>query len=105
MDTIKSLFSKNDGKSFGFLFKGMTIELIVKITTNYKLNLVEPSGQKLILPGNTRDEEVHFVKFEGIYPDFEISRQNMGRPIGDAYEFKDWTIVDIDNYLKGNSHI
>ena len=60
---------KSSGK--GMQIEGLTLELIVKIRTNYKLDLVDSSSSeknKLISKGAEIDDEIHFVKFEGFYP-------------------------------------
>ena len=81
-----------------------TIEVVLRITTNYKLNLKNPDGTKLIPSGKERDEEVHFVKFEGIYPEFELSLESVQKAMSNV-GYRDWTIVDFDNFLKGNDHL
>ena len=50
----------------------MTLEILTKIRTNFKLDLVEQNNS--LVPANKQsDEEIHFVKFEGFYPTFEFS--------------------------------
>lgn len=84
--------------------EGLTIEMIVKFKTNYKLNLFSKTGDKLISNKDAKDEEVHFVKFEGMYPEFELSPDALRKSMQN-FAFSDWTIVDFDNFLKGNPHI
>ena len=85
---------------------GLTIEMIVKFKTNFKLNLLSKSngGSKLISNDQLRDEELHFVKFEGAYPEFEFSPDALKKSLT-SFNFRDWTIVDFDDTLKGNPHI
>ena len=91
------------------VIEGMTIEILTRIRTNCKLNLVTPvsegnSSDKLIPNSKTTDDEIHFVKFEGFYPTFELSPESLKKgPL--SLEFKDWTIVDFDDFLKGNTHL
>ena len=59
---------------------------------------------KLIPASKERDDEIHFVKFEGIYPEFELTLESISKGMTDI-GFKDWTIVDFDDFLKGNHHI
>ena len=87
----------------------LTFEMLVKIETNLKLNLIEPDGKSLIPENKTEKDEVHFLKFEANLQTLDVSlgqifrllREFLGEP---NFEFKDWTITDIDNHLKGNPH-
>lgn len=44
------------------------------------------------------------MKFEGAYPEFEFNPQNLKESLT-TFNFRDWTIVDFDDKLKGNPHI
>lgn len=86
----------------------MTLEIIVKIRTNYKLDIFDSSNSSSLIPTTrTIDDELHFVKFEGFYPTFEFTPETLLKGAGGlgTLEFRDWTIVDFDDYLKGNEHI
>ena len=63
--------------------KGLNIEMIVKFRTNYKLNIISKEGRKLISNDESGDEEVHFVKFEGQYPEFELNRESIKKGFQD----------------------
>eukprot|EP00347_Sterkiella_histriomuscorum_P020533 403337441 len=83
---------------------GLTIEMIVRFKTNFKLNILNENNDKLISNDKARDDELHFVKFEGAYPEFEFSPDSMKKSLT-TFNFRDWTIVDFDNKLLGNPHI
>lgn len=84
--------------------EGLTLEIIVKISTNMKLNLIDSAASDKLIPKNKlMDDEIHFVKFEGFYPTFELSPESIKKGMMN-HSFRDWTIVDFDNFLKGNHH-
>ncbi len=104
---MQSMF-KTRGKGEPMVVEGMTIEILTKIRTNMKLKLVNNQNTgKQIEANNALEDEIHFVKFEGFYPTFELSPENMmkGANALATKEFKDWTIVDFDDFLKGNPHL
>jgi len=78
LNAMQALFkSRGSGP---MVIEGMTIEILTKIRTNYKLNLVtpeSPTNNKLITKSKQIDDEVHFVKFEGFYPTFELSPESL----------------------------
>lgn len=82
----------------------MTIEYLVRIKSNYKLNLIDKNGDKIISSSNEKDYEVHFLRFEGLYPNFEFTPSTMMSKMRD-FDILDWTITDVDDFLKGNPHI
>lgn len=106
MQAMQSIFkSRGSGKPLSI--EGMSLEIVAKIRTNYKLNVCDGSMNKLVTQGKENEDEVHFAKFEGFYPTFELSPENLmkgGAGLG-SIEFRDWTIVDFDNFLKGNPHL
>ena len=66
------------GASGGMKIDSLTIELLVSIRCNMKLDLIDLSpdpGQKvnLLTPSKINDDEIHFVKFEGRLPPIELS--------------------------------
>ena len=99
---MQSMF-KSRGSGKPLVIEGLTIEIVTKIRTNYKLNLKEVDKQ-LIPKTKEIDDEIHYVKFEGFYPTFELSQESLKNgPLN--LEFRDWTIVDFDDFLKGNNHL
>jgi hypothetical protein len=107
MQMMGSMF-KARGKGEPMVIDGMTIEIFTKIRTNLKLNLASENSSDKLVPANKQmEDEIHFVKFEGFYPTFELSPENLmkGANALSTKEFRDWTIVDFDNYLKGNPHL
>ena len=66
------------GASGGMKIDSLTIELLVSIRCNMKLDLIDLSpdpGQKVnfLTPSKINDDEIHFVKFEGRLPPIELS--------------------------------
>lgn len=61
---------------------------------------------------NSADKEVHFMKVEAEVEKFELGLRAIGelfqrmksKDFG-AGDFREWTIVDFDNCLKGNPHV
>ena len=91
----------------------LTIELIVAIKSNLKLDLVDLKPEKnqkkksYLTASKINDDEIHFVKFEGRLPALELSlataKDQMN--IKKLAEIEDWTITDFDNCLDGNPHV
>lgn len=86
----------------------VNMELVVKVTTNYKLNVVDAKGQMLIPSQDHADEEIHFVRFESLVEEFTLSMSSISdlrkRLQKGNIEFKGWTITDFDRYLFDNPH-
>jgi hypothetical protein len=76
-----------------------------------KLNLVNDKGESLIQKDKLASKEYHFFKFESEMKKVQISWKNvftLAKAIGDMEKLDfepNWTLVDIDNHLKGNPHI
>ena len=97
---------RSQGSGKPAIVDGLTIEVLMKIKTNFKLNLKSSvEGEDKLIPRSKElEDEIHFVKFEGFYPSFELTLEAMSGAVKNK-EFKDWTIVDFDYFLKGNPHI
>lgn len=44
----------------------LTFEMLLRVETNLKLNLIDLDGRPLISESEREDDEVHFVKFESL---------------------------------------
>ena len=53
----------------------MNVEMVVKFTTNFKLNITDPEGNSLIPADDYADNEIHFVRFESVFN--EVSSRNL----------------------------
>jgi hypothetical protein len=86
--------------------EGVTIEVLVRFCTRTKVAVkgYDPDTEESYYLGQNRDEEYHFVKFEGSLPPIEINLEKM-KEIAKNMVIEDWTITDFDNCLKGNPHI
>ncbi|CDW71076.1 UNKNOWN [Stylonychia lemnae] len=104
LESLQSLLGFQKQDKSNIKISGINLQLVVKFKTNYKLNLISKEGNKLISNDQAIDEEIHFVKFEGQYPEFELNAQNLRKSLED-FNFQDWSIVDFDDFLKGNPHI
>ena len=100
------------GASGGMKIDSLTIELLVSIRCNMKLDMIDLSpdpGQKVnfLTPSKINDDEIHFVKFEGRMPAIELSMAALKDREGAAKltQIEDWTITDFDNCLHGNPHV
>jgi hypothetical protein len=51
----------------------LTFEMLLRVETNLKLNLIDLDGRPLISESEIKDEEVHFVKFESLISNFDIT--------------------------------
>ncbi len=49
----------------------VNFEMLVKITTNLKLDIIEDEGTRLVK--NVADNETHYVRFESVVDEYEIS--------------------------------
>ena len=76
-----------------------------------KLNLINEKEESLIQKNKIAQKEYHFFKFESEMKKIQISWKNvftLANAIGnmEKLDFEpNWTLVDIDNHLKGNPHI
>lgn len=66
---MQSIIKKKEG---GTSIKGLTLSILCKIRTNYKLNMTanpkHGPRERSIIKANEIDDELHFVRFEGVYP-------------------------------------
>ena len=85
---------------------------MVKVQSQLGINVRDKATGKLLLqPGELPEKEVHFLLMEGIVGTANLAESiwnarslfQYGTPNA-ANEVKDWTIVDFDNFLKGNPH-
>lgn len=90
----------------------MNLELILRIESNIKLNLFKSENpeEKLIPEHKLKENEVHFLKIEGIKahsdPGTFGGLLKIKTSIGlEEMGISDWTITDLDDHLKGNPHI
>jgi hypothetical protein len=51
----------------------LTFEMLLRVETNLKLNLIDLEGRPLIPESEIKDDEVHFVKFESLISNFDIT--------------------------------
>lgn len=90
----------------------LTLELIVAIKSNLKLDLIDRhpdkgQRQQFLTPSKRNDDEIHFVRFEGRLPALELSMATIKdqQALKKLTEIEDWTITDFDNCLNGNPHV
>ena len=89
-----------DKKSMGDQLT-LNFEMLLRIETNLKLNLIDQNGKSLIDDKDKLDEEVHFLRFESVYSTYEIHLKTLWRLIKESMgkgdlQFSNWTITDID---------
>lgn len=84
----------------------MNQQLLVKIKTDVKLNLILDDGKAMIADRDSK--ETHFVLFESVTQRYTIGwgifRQLWDRMRARDLVFENWVIVDFDNCLNGNKH-
>lgn len=51
----------------------LNFELLLRVETNLKLNLIYPDGRSLIAEREVEEDEVHFIKFEGTVTKYELT--------------------------------
>ena len=85
---------------------------MVRIKTTLSLQLLDLKSLEKYPEHKEGEEDYHFLKIEGVLGSADIRqsfwnfRKIHGLLTPDATnEVTDWTIVDIDNFLKGNPHI
>ena len=91
----------------------VNLQFMVRIESPLGLQLTSPRTGKL-LPSKVKkesDTEVHFLKMEGKLGQVDLtSFWNIKDIMKVVYvdpntPVSDWTIVDIDNFLRGNPHV
>ena len=88
-------------------------EVVLEFDTNMKLDIEDlKDGSRFIDFQKVYSPERHFVKFEGVLEnkfglaDLKAFQKNPKQFIENFdFNYKDWTITDIDNYLDGNPHV
>ena len=87
----------------------MNLEIIMKFTTNFKINVIDKSGRALINQEDYGDNEIHFVRFESVFNEIEFNfsaLMNIKNKLRNAeVEFTGWTITDFDKWLNDNPHV
>ena len=102
----------NAMKSGPMTIDTLTLELVVAIRTNLKLDIVDLNPDKgqqarFLTKSKRNDDEIHYVKFEGKLPPLELSMEALKdtKNVKKLLEIEDWTITDFDNCLDGNPHV
>ena len=87
------------------------LQLTIKVTSDLSLYLVDEESQEKY-PVNKPAQEVHFLKMEGLIGSVNIRESfwNFKQLLpklepNPHHPVSDWTIVDFDDFLKGNPHI
>ena len=87
----------------------MNLEIVVKVTTNFKINIIDKYGRPLIASEDYGDNEIHFVRFESVFNEIELNfsaLMNIRNKLRNAeVEFTGWTITDFDRHLNDNPHV
>lgn len=87
----------------------MNIEMVLKITTNLKLNVVDRYGHSMIPEEDHPDKEIHFVRFESVFNEIEMNfsaLMNIKNKLDKSdIQFTGWTITDFDRFLNDNPHV
>ena len=86
--------------------ENVTFEVLIAIHSNLILCYADDLS---IYQNNKELKEIHFVKFEGTLPKFEIDVKKLAIgelwPKGYKMEAEEYTITDIDGFLNGNPNI
>ncbi len=96
-------------KSFGDILP-LNFEMLIRVETNLKLNLIDKDGLSLIPSNEIMQDEVHFLRFESVVNEYTISFKTIWQLLKEMknrppLQFSNWTITDLDDFLKGNPHI
>ena len=89
----------------------LNMELLIRVETNLKLNLIDHAGKSLIPESEKEDDEVHFIKLECTLTKYQIDLRTIFKMLKELItrskdlQFSDWTVTDFDHYLNGNPHI
>lgn len=62
------------------------------------LSGIDINTKELVYLGSVKDEEYHFVKFEGCFPSVEMNMDAI-KKAAQNLEISNWTITDFDNCL------
>ena len=87
----------------------MNVEMVVKLTTNLKLDVIDKNGYSMINTEDHSDDEIHYLRFESVYNEIELNPSallNIRNKLNNSdVNFTGWTITDIDRYLNDNPHV
>ena len=82
----------------------MTMQVLVKIESKIKLNLIDHEGESMIQ--DSESKEIHFMLLESVTDRYELSWRVLKKIFNKFRKpklaFEDWVLVDFDNCLKGN---
>eukprot|EP00347_Sterkiella_histriomuscorum_P005146 403357719 len=99
-------FYTRDFKEYGQILS-MNVELIIRIESNTKLNLIDKHKNHLIQDED--EKEVHFMRLESVTSEYPIQLSTLWKIVSEYFKkdmkFKQWVLTDFDNCLNGNPHI
>ena len=86
----------------------LTYEFLFRVETKIKLDIKMKDGTSIIK--NPDEKEFHFVQFEGLVENYQVSIKQIARLITEfsknaELKFQEWTITDLDHHLNGNPHV
>lgn len=99
-----TIINPNDG---GPDYMPMTMQLLLKIESKIKLNLIDNDGKSMISEyGESDTKETHFMLVESITDRYELNwrviKKVFNKFRSPSLKFEEWVLVDFDNCLKGN---
>ena len=99
-----TIINPNDG---GPNYLTMTMQLLLKVDTKLKLNLIDNEGHSMISEyGESNTKETHFMLVESITDRYELNwrvlKKVFNRFRNPSLQFEPWVLVDFDNCLNGN---
>ena len=91
----------------------LNLQFLIRVNSNLSLKIVDnKSGDQYPRMDDREEKEVHFLRMEGVLADLDVSQSMWGfkkvidKASPDPYaQVSDWTIVDFDDFLRGNPHI
>lgn len=88
-----------------YLTLNVNLQLLVRVESNLKLNIFDnESEERFMKSDQISQNEIHFLLMEGIIGGIEAEEITSGH-FDTSRHIKDWTVVDIDHFLKGNPHV
>lgn len=91
------------------------IQLMMRIETNLKLNLINHKDESMLSEKQRNDKEFHFLYIESEILKLEFdfrnplnflnAKQPNLEELSGLESFGNWTLIDFDNCLEGNPHV
>ena len=91
------------------------VQLMLKIETKVKLNIINEDGSALYSEDQKDDKEIHYMYVESVTDTYEVGFGALKQALHQFFfkkeaadkmieRMNEWTVIDFDNCLEGNPH-